>query len=318
MYVNEISGLLDLVDDNRREIAVCLLGPSGIGKTESVFRWAEEHGRDVVMKILSQCLPTEISGMAMPDAETKRMSVFDCEQLMSLKDGDILFLDELLEAPEPVFKACLTMIQERKMVSGRALPDIMIVAASNPLSSPSLLKLSYRQRFMFVNIEFNKVQWRKHIWERYGIAVNHGLELYLNDDSESWNVCTPRTMTKLLAMAKGIAGDAGVIKDCDPKALMFKKMVKSMGFTDGLYNKLREQLESSKVKSQVIDTIVDISEKDQFSAREISDICNHLLAANDEDILTVIESLSFADQVLEKLDETELSLPGQDEDQEVS
>lgn len=123
----------------RKYIVPCLEGPAGIGKTAACKQAALElNAGKVVTIIASQILPNEVSGITMPVVESKAMEIFDHFRLSSLEDGDILFFDELLEADQLVLSACLTLIESRELMSGRKLPDVMIVAATNPTISSRL------------------------------------------------------------------------------------------------------------------------------------------------------------------------------------
>lgn len=182
----------------RDQIVPCLIGPPGIGKTAAVRKHAENMGAaNVVTIIASQILPSEVSGITMPDDSTKSMQIYDHYRLSSLKDGDILFFDELLEADQSVLSACLTLIESRMMMSGRTLPDIQIIAATNPTIQPSSLKEAIRQRFMFVEFNIDKDQTRDYIKENTGIAVNEELLNKLESSNSGFNILTPRSLTKL-------------------------------------------------------------------------------------------------------------------------
>lgn len=196
---SEIKDLLESCWQVRDEVVPCLVGDPGIGKTQSVEEFARDKGADVVHIIASQILPNEVSGITMPVEKTHSMEVYDHARLASLKDGDILFFDELFEASPQVLSACLTLIQERRMMSGRKLPDVMIVAATNPLPTPSKVKLSVRQRFMFVGVDYEKDEWLTYMRERHGINVAMSILscISTSDGSDpNYNVRTPRTMTK--------------------------------------------------------------------------------------------------------------------------
>ena len=201
--IDEVYSLIEAADKCRDQIVLCLLGKPGIGKTEAVERFAKDHGRNVVHIIASQIMPNEVSGMTMPNQETRSMDVFDHYRLSHMKDGDILFFDELLKGQQQVLNACLTLIQERRLMSGTKLPDVLIIAAANPLASASQLPPEIRQRFLF-----HKVEWKSDRWIRYmqnlgfhdsvdmmGLVkeIEHGLTSSMSD----WNVLTPRTATKL-------------------------------------------------------------------------------------------------------------------------
>lgn len=201
--------LIEAADKCRSEIVLCLLGRPGIGKTEAIERFARDNDRRVVHLIASQILPNEVSGMTMPNQETHTMDVFDHVRLGHMRDGDILFMDELLKGQQQVLNACLTLIQERRMMSGRRLPDVLIVAAANELPSPAQLPLEIRQRFIFVKMEWSSSDWVEYM-TRHGYDDRDALEKLaatvereMDHDSE-WNTLTPRTATKLCDWARSV------------------------------------------------------------------------------------------------------------------
>ena len=208
MLTSDISDLMEAVDKRRGDIVPCLLGAPGIGKTEGIEEFARTHGRDVVHIIASQILPTEVSGMTMPNQETHSMDVFDHSRLSHMRDGDILFLDELLKGQQQVLSACLTLVQERRLMSGTHLPDVIIVAAANPLASAKMLPEEIRQRFLFVDVEFDKDSWCDYMRDR-GVSDPYQLTKYLvtKGDGSDWNTLTPRTMTKLTLWYRDVKGD---------------------------------------------------------------------------------------------------------------
>lgn len=219
MLVNEVPALLESAWHKRDEIVVCLLGAPGIGKTQSVYQFAEGKGAKVVEIIASQILPNEVSGITMPVDGTHSMEIYDHARLSSLEDGDILFFDELLQAPEQTLSACLTLIQERRLLSGKKLPDIMIVAAANPIGNPKRIPLSIRQRFQFANVFWNYEAWVSHMMSKHPqLDTDYGKEklllvseLITTEDEESavkWNVFTPRNATKWIEWGLEIKDDA--------------------------------------------------------------------------------------------------------------
>ena len=212
---DEIYRLIEAADKCRKEVVLCLLGKPGIGKTEAVERFAKDHGRKVVHIIASQILPSEVSGMTMPNQETKSMDIFDHYRLSHMEDGDILFFDELLKGQQQVLNACLTLIQERRLMSGTKLPDVLVIAAANPLATPLQLPLEIRQRFMFVEVEWNRLQWCKYMRslgfkeERFIEELSRSIERKLGRD-DVWNTLTPRTATKLCLWLRDSGNDPSV------------------------------------------------------------------------------------------------------------
>lgn len=212
--ISEVTKLIEAADKLRGEVVLCLMGEPGIGKTESIERFAREHGRKVVHIIASQILPNEVSGMTMPDQESHTMDVFDHVRLGHMEDGDILFFDELLKGQTQVLNACLTLIQERRMMSGKKLPDILIVAAANPLATPAKLPPEIRQRFMFVDMEWDTNEWIEYMKGKGFMNVKSLIKMaalieksMAEDWSRTWNILTPRTATKLCEWYREAVGN---------------------------------------------------------------------------------------------------------------
>lgn len=181
----------------KEEIVPCLVGPVGIGKTAAVRQHAKNVGaKNVVTIIASQILPNEVSGITMPDSETKAMEIYDHFRLSQLKDGDILFFDELLEADQLVLSACLTLIESRMLMSGRLLPNIQIIAATNPTIQPSVLKANIRQRFMFQKFDVDRKATRDYIKIHIGLDIEDLIN-EIECDNNEYNILSPRSLTKL-------------------------------------------------------------------------------------------------------------------------
>lgn len=195
---SNVEPILEAMYKYRQEMVPCFIGPPGIGKTQGLYKFAEKKGVNVVTFILSNTIPSEVSGIRMPDPESKRMEVFDDMRMASLKDGDILFFDEILEAPPVLWSACLTLIQDRIMASGRKLPDVFIVAASNKVVSPGLIPASTRDRFQFIELKFDFDDWKNWMETTFGLDVPSKLRNKIQEDSTCYNILTPRRVTKLV------------------------------------------------------------------------------------------------------------------------
>lgn len=168
--MKNIKKLLDQIDLVRDDMALGIMSDPGMSKTSQVKQWAQEHGRKYVEIIISQRMPSEISGMPMPINDSKTMEIFDYNTLLQLEDGDVLAFDEFTNGNIMTLNACLTLIQERTMISGKKLPSVVIVAMGNPQGKCDLLPQT-KQRFIWYKAKPNAMMWCRYIEEKYRIDV---------------------------------------------------------------------------------------------------------------------------------------------------
>lgn len=204
---------LDVLDAHRDFLALGMMSAPGLSKTSQINQWAEEHGRRVFELIISQRMPSEISGMPMPNSNTQKMEIYDFNTLLEMKDGDILFFDEFTNGNIQTLNACLTLIQDRMMLSGKKLPSVLIVAAGNPQGSCELLPQT-KQRFFWTNVTFSPEMWATYIWKTYRVfptcsLLEHIKETYTSNrfNRTTYNYFTARTAENILRLAMDIEED---------------------------------------------------------------------------------------------------------------
>lgn len=189
-------------DSLRKTIVPLFIGNPGLGKTIVIQEFAKEKGVKLVELITSQMSPFEISGIAMPDKDTKRMTYYNFDKLEDLQDGDILFFDELLNGNPVVLNACLTILEQRKFISGKPLPNIMIVAAANP-QGMSPLTPQIKERFVWYNTVFDSKMWTDYMFKKYSLIkpiANKLVFLIQSEDFTTNNFNTPRSIDKAVNM----------------------------------------------------------------------------------------------------------------------
>lgn len=259
-----VKPILESMYECRSEMVPCFIGAPGIGKTQGLYEFAKEKGVNVVTFILSNTVPSEVSGIRMPDKESKRMEVFDDMRMASLKDGDILFFDEILEAPPMLWSACLTLIQDRIMASGRKLPDVFIVAASNRVASPGIIPASTRDRFQFIELKFDFYHWCDWFEEKYGVRPDYNFQSMIQGDSDSYNILTPRRVVKLYKWLK-----AGVTDDK-------KHVITDMFDASTTQNLVKLAMGGMSPKKQIKDAVLsidpDINLPQDFEKLKLKDI----------------------------------------------
>lgn len=314
LLTSDISRLMEAVDRRRGDIVPCLLGAPGIGKTEGIEEFARTHGRNVVHIIASQILPTEVSGMTMPNQETHSMDVFDHARLSHMRDGDVLFLDELLKGQQQVLSACLTLVQERRLMSGRRLPDVIIVAAANPLASAKMLPEEIKQRFLFVDVEFDSKSWCDYMRER-GVPHPERLTRWLvteGGDGALWNTLTPRTMTKLVLWYRDSGRDPMVRRVIETE---FGDRVLT-AITNALgYNVAAKRGPMDEVRAFISQEMSRLPMAETPEDARIRDEVDGLLSAEKIDVATLLEriqNMSGGDAIMEALgrETIDLSMTG--------
>lgn len=203
--MNKIKDVLEKVYNNeelRKTIVPLFIGDPGLGKTKIIEEFAKEKGVKLVELITSQMSPFEISGIAMPDKDSKKMTYFNFDKLENLKDGDILFFDELLNGNPIVLNACLTILEQRKFISGKQLPNILIVAAANPQGMTPLTP-QIKERFVWYDVSFDKSMWKNYMIKKYNISSSIGdklCSLIIKEDFIGKNFYTPRSVDKAVNM----------------------------------------------------------------------------------------------------------------------
>jgi len=169
----------------RKSIVPLFIGNPGIGKSTFVNQLAKKKGVKVVELITSQMSPFEISGICVPSHTEQKMVYYDFDRLNNLQDGDILFFDELLNGNPTVLNACLTVLEQRTMISGKELPNIMIVAAANPQGMVPLTP-QIKERFIWYEFEFDKNAWIPYIMDKYRMPKNIAMKLSQLVESENF------------------------------------------------------------------------------------------------------------------------------------
>lgn len=207
-YMNTIKPILEGIYNNVEQRRTCIplfRSSPGLGKTMLVHQFAKEKGVKLVTFIASQRLPNEISGIALPIQGKEEMSFFDFNTLLEMKDGDILFFDEVLNANPMVLNACLNLLEDRRTISGRKLADIMIVAAGNPQGA-TVMTPQQKERFIFYDVNYNEKAWGNYMYDKYAAIPKEiitQLSVLIKNENfhnSTVNYFTPRSIDKAIGM----------------------------------------------------------------------------------------------------------------------
>ncbi len=199
--IKVIEGIYNNPTLRKRNIPL-FLGNPGLGKTKIIEQFAKEKRVALIEFITSQRNPFEISGIPMPDRDIKKMSIWDFDTLLDMKDGDILFFDEILNGNPTVLNACLTLLENRRTISGKPLADIMIVAAANP-QGMTFLTPQQKERFIWYDVKFDSLMYTSYLKNKYFLTdtmCQRMCELIKKEDFKGTNFWTPRSVDKNIEM----------------------------------------------------------------------------------------------------------------------
>lgn len=291
--------LLELSWSMRSQIVPCLVGPPGIGKTAAVMEHASHHGSNVIKIVASRCVPSETVGMTMPDHKQRSMTIYNSMQLSSLRDGDILFLDELLEADQFVLSTLLTVIESREMADGTPLPDIQIIAATNDTIPPEQLKGNIRQRFMFQRFKVDSTQTKDYIKKMTGLDLSSlDTTNALVSGGNDYNFLTPRSLTKLCLWVDSIDKD----KLDDWAALVNAMWASSIGSLIA-QARLDRDARLDSPETQVRRFVKDIVPEDVACDHDDFENCSM------SEMLEILQGLPEWDQIADRLSQLEVKEP---------
>ena len=155
--------------------SVCILAPSGVGKTEITQQYADKvYNGNCVTVILSHHDTTDLVGQGIPVYEDGKLFMKLSESALIPMDPDfegILFLDEITNIDTPMAHVLYQLINERKC-GGKPLPKKMQICLAgnrvfdNGASSEILGPLA--NRMIIVEMEPEAQHWL----EDYGSIVN--------------------------------------------------------------------------------------------------------------------------------------------------
>jgi hypothetical protein len=113
-----------------------LVGPPGCGKSTTVEQLAELVGVELHVINVSRLSPLEIEGVQMPHGSDDNMHLrmLPATFWTSLREGDILLMDEFLRGFPEVYNGLLDIFTSRR-VGAHRLPKVFIIGASNSVVS---------------------------------------------------------------------------------------------------------------------------------------------------------------------------------------
>lgn len=140
---------------------VMLTGSPGVGKSDVVRRCAEDLGIGLIDLRLSQLDPVDLRGIPSIDPETG-MTKWNPPNFLPREGKGILFLDEILSAPQATQAAAYQLVLDRQL-GDYVLPEGWhIVAASNRISDRAIvmqMSSALKNRFAHIDYDVHNDDW---------------------------------------------------------------------------------------------------------------------------------------------------------------
>lgn len=135
MNIEETVQFLRFVHDAKIKCVPCLVGQTGVGKTESVQQFTASIGAELVVLYMSQLEPVDFLGMK---KEINGKTV-DCRPDWLPDEDDerefVLFLDEANRAQEDMRQAMIQLLTQHRIHNFVLPKKTMIIMAINPVSA---------------------------------------------------------------------------------------------------------------------------------------------------------------------------------------
>lgn len=204
--IKEMNEILEKTYNNpilRQTTIPTFFSNPGTGKSSIVREFAKSKNVQLRKITLSQRMPSEIVGIMMPDQATQKLIAFDSSELSSLKDGDILFFDEIFNGTvKQSLDSVLNLLEDRALPTGKKLANVLIVAAANPQGLINLTP-QIKERFIRYDLKFSKEEFQEYMKMKYGMPENISNNLCVlvgkeKFESETWNYITPRSLEKAI------------------------------------------------------------------------------------------------------------------------
>jgi hypothetical protein len=157
----------------KRNKPVMMWGAPGIGKSQVVAQIAAELGLPLRTFIASIKTPVDLSGIPVPDLNTKQAIWLRPSDLPS--EACLFFIDEINTCAPAMQAALFQLVLERRVGDHHLHPDTVIVAAGNRMgdrAAAQRMPTALRNRFRHFNIEPCIKAWTE--W-----AAGNGVDPYL-------------------------------------------------------------------------------------------------------------------------------------------
>ena len=157
MNFQETTHFIDVLRKTGANLVACLMGHTGIGKTELVEQYAASRNLDCIVIHVAQLEPSDFIGLYTIDEDgrtsncppnwlpyrnevaekkaTNKVSLTKIARGIINPNGGIIFLDEINRGHEDIRQSLYQLVNKKEIHTYKLPPNYTIVAAANPSNS---------------------------------------------------------------------------------------------------------------------------------------------------------------------------------------
>jgi len=295
MNFKETIQFIDVIRKTGANLVPCLLGHTGIGKTELVEQYAAQRNMDCIVIHVAQLEPSDFIGLYQIDEDGRtsncppnwlpyktevadkkaanKQALTKITKGIINPNGGIIFLDEINRGHEDIRQSLYQLVNKKEIHTYRLPDNYGLVAAANPSNS-------------YETYEFDKALVNRFAWVKFQPDVNESFEYLTNkhgsnpildwlktdkdlldlgdDDFEIDDMLlSPRMTENAILLYNEITGENKTIKRKFLEALIQKEKVQAfLSFEEEMQHiNFREVLQGKKqdkVKSLLRDNRLDV------------------------------------------------------------
>lgn len=271
-----------------RKTPVCIWGRHGIGKTEIVEDFAQQHKYKFVYVAPAQF--EEMGDLVgLPGLEAGK-TVFHPPEWVPDKEGPgILLIDDANRADDRILRGIMQLLQNFELVSWKLPPKWQIVLTANPDGgdySVTPMDDAMLTRMMHITLEFDVKEWAK--WAEQHQIDPRGINFVLTyPEIVTGERTTPRTLVQFfeaISEIKDLAANLGLIQILGDACLDENTVSSFIAFVNQNLEKLispEEILDADNFDRKVLAPIEKLVKKDALRVDILSTLAtrmvNHLL-----------------------------------------
>lgn len=295
MNFKETQQFIDVLRDTGANLVPCLLGHTGIGKTELVEQYAEQRNLDCIIIHVAQLEPSDFIGLYQIDEDGRtsncppnwlpyKNEIADKKQANKQAltkitrgvinpNGGIIFLDEINRGHEDIRQSLYQLVNKKEIHTYKLPEKYSLIAAANPSNSYETYEFDKAlvNRFAWCKFQPESSETFEYLTEKHGsnpildwLKTDKSLLDLGDDDFEIDDMLlSPRMTENAILLYNEIINESKTIKRKFLEALIQKEKVQAfLSFEEEMqhinFKEIIQGKKQDKVKALLRDKRLDV------------------------------------------------------------